>query len=220
MLICDESVSMLDAEVQADVLALLRELQQELGLAIVFITHDLSVASGFCHRVMVLDKGREKCLGTASSAPPQAQISQTQRKRGPVELRPSFGRSSTTIRDAQVHQDLQAHAHQVRRQRTRMIEPMDEQLSKGLVVQQEAWWPRTTQQAAPKLPGNVEGPISHAQSTGLSALTAPSTPCTEQLSDHHGRLTISPMKAACKASNFSITGGRGASNTIRSRVIG
>ena len=51
VLICDESVSMLDAEVQADVLALLRELQQELGLAIVFITHALSVASGFCHRV-------------------------------------------------------------------------------------------------------------------------------------------------------------------------
>ena len=58
VLICDESVSMLDAEVQADVLALLRELQQELGLAIVFITHDLSVASGFCHRVMVLDQGK------------------------------------------------------------------------------------------------------------------------------------------------------------------
>ena len=58
VLICDESVSMLDAEVQAEVLGLLRTLQQELGLAMIFVTHDLSVASGFCHRVIVLDKGK------------------------------------------------------------------------------------------------------------------------------------------------------------------
>ena len=79
VLICDESVSMLDAEVQADVLALLRELQQELGLAIVFITHDLSVASGFCHRVMVLDKGKvvEEGPGDRIFSAPQAPISQT-----------------------------------------------------------------------------------------------------------------------------------------------
>ena len=79
VLICDESVSMLDAEVQADVLALLRELQQELGLAIVFITHDLSVASGFCHRVMVLDKGKvvEEGPGDQIFSAPQAPISQT-----------------------------------------------------------------------------------------------------------------------------------------------
>ena len=79
VLICDESVSMLDAEVQADVLALLRELQQELGLAIVFITHNLSVASGFCHRVMVLDKGKvvEEGPGDQIFSAPQAPISQT-----------------------------------------------------------------------------------------------------------------------------------------------
>ena len=79
VLICDESVSMLDAEVQADVLALLRELQQELGLAIIFITHDLSVASGFCHRVMVLDQGKvvEEGPGDRIFSAPQAQISQT-----------------------------------------------------------------------------------------------------------------------------------------------
>jgi peptide/nickel transport system ATP-binding protein len=49
---------MLDAEVQAEVLALLRDLQQRLGLGLLFITHDLSVASGFCHRVIVLEGGR------------------------------------------------------------------------------------------------------------------------------------------------------------------
>ena len=58
VLLCDESVSMLDAEVQAEVLQLLRQLQQQLGVAILFVTHDLGVASGFCHRVVVLDQGR------------------------------------------------------------------------------------------------------------------------------------------------------------------
>ena len=58
VLLCDESVSMLDAEVQAEVLQLLRQLQQQLGVAILFVTHDLGVASGFCHRVVVVDQGR------------------------------------------------------------------------------------------------------------------------------------------------------------------
>jgi len=58
ILICDESVSMLDAEIQAEVLELLRSLQEKLKLSMLFITHDLSVAAGFCHRVLVLDKGK------------------------------------------------------------------------------------------------------------------------------------------------------------------
>ncbi len=58
VLICDESVSMLDAEIQAEVLSLLSSLQRSFGLAIVFITHDLTVARGFCHRVVVLDNGK------------------------------------------------------------------------------------------------------------------------------------------------------------------
>ena len=49
---------MLDLEIQADILDLLHLLQKDLGLAIIFITHDLSVASSFCHRVIVLDQGK------------------------------------------------------------------------------------------------------------------------------------------------------------------
>ena len=49
---------MLDAEIQGEVLALLKSLQKRLGLAILFITHDLSVAGGFCQRVIVLDGGK------------------------------------------------------------------------------------------------------------------------------------------------------------------
>ena len=78
VLICDESVSMLDAEIQADVLTLLRSLQSRLGLAMVFITHDLSVASGFCHQVIVLDQGRivEQGAGDQLLNQPQAAITQ------------------------------------------------------------------------------------------------------------------------------------------------
>jgi peptide/nickel transport system ATP-binding protein len=79
VLICDESVSMLDAEVQAEVLDLLRQLQRNLGLAMIFVTHDLAVASGFCHRVIVLDKGHivEEGPGDRIFQAPQAEISRT-----------------------------------------------------------------------------------------------------------------------------------------------
>ncbi len=79
VLICDESVSMLDAEIQAEVLALLRGLQQDLGLAMIFVTHDLSVASGFCHRVIVLDRGQvvEEGPGDRLLRHPEAAITRT-----------------------------------------------------------------------------------------------------------------------------------------------
>ena len=79
VLICDESVSMLDAEVQAEVLDLLRQLQHKLGLAMIFVTHDLAVASGFCHRVIVLDRGHivEEGPGDRIFQAPQAEISRT-----------------------------------------------------------------------------------------------------------------------------------------------
>jgi peptide/nickel transport system ATP-binding protein len=76
VLLCDESVSMLDAEVQAEVLDLLRELQSRLGLGILFVTHDLAVASGFCHRVIVLEGGRivEEGPGQRLLSDPRAPI--------------------------------------------------------------------------------------------------------------------------------------------------
>jgi peptide/nickel transport system ATP-binding protein len=79
VLLCDESVSMLDAEVQAEVLELLRQLQERLGLGMLFVTHDLTVASGFCHRVIVLEGGRivEQGPGARLLADPQASITRT-----------------------------------------------------------------------------------------------------------------------------------------------
>jgi peptide/nickel transport system ATP-binding protein len=57
VLVCDEITSALDVSVQAVVLELLRELREQLGLAVVFITHDLGVVATIADEILVLDSG-------------------------------------------------------------------------------------------------------------------------------------------------------------------
>ena len=57
ILICDEAVSALDVSVQADILKLLEEIQVKLGIGILFVTHDLRVASQICDDVIVIRRG-------------------------------------------------------------------------------------------------------------------------------------------------------------------
>ena len=58
LLIADEPTTALDVTVQAQIIELLRTLQKETGMAVLFITHDLGLVAGLCHKVQVMYAGR------------------------------------------------------------------------------------------------------------------------------------------------------------------
>jgi oligopeptide transport system ATP-binding protein len=58
LLIADEPTTALDVTVQAQILELIKKMQRELGMTVIFITHDLGVVSGLCDRVQVMYAGR------------------------------------------------------------------------------------------------------------------------------------------------------------------
>ena len=57
LLIADEPTTALDVTVQKNIISLLKEIQQETGMSILFISHDLSLVSEICNRVLVMYQG-------------------------------------------------------------------------------------------------------------------------------------------------------------------
>jgi oligopeptide transport system ATP-binding protein len=66
LLIADEPTTALDVTVQAQIIALLKDLQRDFGTGIVMITHDLGVVAGLCEKVLVMYGGRVMEQGNAS----------------------------------------------------------------------------------------------------------------------------------------------------------
>jgi len=73
ILVADEAVSALDVSVQAQVLALLEEVRQRVGIGVLFITHDLRVASQICDTLVVMQHGRIVEAGSAEMVLTQPQ---------------------------------------------------------------------------------------------------------------------------------------------------
>ena len=78
LVICDEAVSALDLSVQAQVLNLLADLRDELGVAYLFISHDMGVVRHLCDRVVVLQRGRVVETGSVIDVCEQPQDVYTQ----------------------------------------------------------------------------------------------------------------------------------------------
>jgi len=79
LLIADEPTTALDVTIQAQILALLDELQREMGMALLFITHDLNLVRRFSDRVGVMERGKLVELGDTATVFGQPQHPYTQR---------------------------------------------------------------------------------------------------------------------------------------------
>ena len=66
LIIADEATTALDVTVQSDILAILRHLQESRSLSMLFITHDLALASVICDRVVVMYAGRPMAVQAAA----------------------------------------------------------------------------------------------------------------------------------------------------------
>jgi ABC-type glutathione transport system ATPase component len=88
VLVADEAVSALDVSVQAQVLELFDEIQQRLGIALLFITHDLRVAAQICDDVAVMQHGRIVEQGPAGKVLSNPQVAYT---RALLEAAPGRG---------------------------------------------------------------------------------------------------------------------------------
>jgi ABC-type microcin C transport system duplicated ATPase subunit YejF len=108
LLIADEPTTALDTTVQAQILALLAELQARRGLAMLFVSHDLAVVAGIAHEVAVMRGGRiveagpTKLVFAAPSHPYTAALLASRALVRPAVPAPSAGPAALAVRELEV----------------------------------------------------------------------------------------------------------------------
>ena len=98
LIICDESVSALDVSVQARVLALLKELQADMGISYLFISHDMAVVENVVDRLAVMYLGQIVEMGTRDQVFGNPQHPYTQRLLDAVPVPDPARRSRSHLR--------------------------------------------------------------------------------------------------------------------------
>lgn len=99
LIVCDEAVSALDVSIQMQVIGLLADLRQRLGLSYIFITHDLPIVRQFADRILVMQQGQvvEENGTEALFASPQQPYTRTLLQAVP---QPKWQREKTAVRSA------------------------------------------------------------------------------------------------------------------------
>ncbi|HTJ07119.1 MAG TPA: dipeptide ABC transporter ATP-binding protein [Caldimonas sp.] len=111
LLICDEPTTALDVTIQAQILALLDELQAEMQMALLFITHDLNLVRRFTHRVGVMERGRLVEMGDTAkvfAAPRHAYTRKLLASRPERAVEPLAGDAPTLVEGRAITVDFPA----------------------------------------------------------------------------------------------------------------
>ena len=141
VLIADEPTTALDVTTQAEILDLIATLQRDLGMAVMFITHDMGVVAEIAHDVVVMHKGRVVERGDVDAIFNAPREAYTQRLLGAVKLLSGKARNKTpvpadapsilTTRDLAMHFEKRTGFFQRVTDRTRAVDGISFELRQG-----------------------------------------------------------------------------------------
>lgn len=135
LLIADEPTSALDVTTQAQIIDLLRKIQQDKGMALLFITHDFAVVEAIADRVLVLEKGQRVEQGSAHQVLRKPQALYTQQLLAAVSAQPRAPRAtvhgSVVLNAEQLNKVFHSHSGWWRKRATQALAQVQLTLRQG-----------------------------------------------------------------------------------------